>query len=150
MPQSPSRGLPKGIQLLIVAMIALTAIGLFALNSLTTRFTSKSNEAQAQPSASPNSFRPTDDQWKSLKIVPVELKLFQDAHTTDGKIANDDDTTTPVFSPYSGRVTKLFEAERSPSSPSLFLQHVQTIRSSATSSLADCLTKTHRGIDPKT
>jgi membrane fusion protein, heavy metal efflux system len=109
MPQSPSRGLPKGIQLLIVAMIAITVIGLFALNSLTTWFTQKSTgEAQAQPSASPNSFRPTETQWKSLKIVPVELKLFQDAHTTDGKIANDDDTTTPVFSPYSGRVTKLF------------------------------------------
>jgi membrane fusion protein, heavy metal efflux system len=109
MPQSPSRGLSKGVQLLIVAMIAVTVIGLFALNSLTTWFTQKSNgEAQAQPSASPNSFRPTETQWKSLKIVPVELKLFQDAHTTDGKIANDDDTTTPVFSPYSGRVTKLF------------------------------------------
>jgi len=27
---------------------------------------------------------------------------------TEGKIANNDDATTPVFSPYSGRVTKLF------------------------------------------
>jgi membrane fusion protein, heavy metal efflux system len=109
MPESPSRGLPKGIQLLIVAMIAATIIGLFALNTVTSWFTPKSNgEAQAEASTSPNSFRPTDTQWKSLKLVPVELKLFQDAHTTDGKIANDDDTTTPVFSPYSGRVTKLF------------------------------------------
>src|SRR6516165_5721130 len=39
----------------------------------------------------------------------------------------------------------LIQAERCSSSPSLFLQHVQTIRSSATSSLADCMTKTDRG-----
>jgi membrane fusion protein, heavy metal efflux system len=109
MPKSPSRSLPKSVQLLIVAAIALGIFGLFGLNSVTTWLTHKSNgEAEAQPSASPNSFRPTDSQWKSLKIATVELKLFQDAHTTDGKIANDDDATTPVFTPYSGRVTKLF------------------------------------------
>ncbi|HYM02030.1 MAG TPA: efflux RND transporter periplasmic adaptor subunit [Stellaceae bacterium] len=33
---------------------------------------------------------------------------FRVAEQADGKIANDDDITTPVFSPYSGRVTKLF------------------------------------------
>jgi membrane fusion protein, heavy metal efflux system len=109
MPQSPSRSLPRSVQLLIVAAIALGIFGLFALNSITNWLTHRSSgEAQAQPSASPNSFRPTESQWKSIKVVPVELKLFQDAHSTDGKIANDDDTTTPVFSPYSGRVTKLF------------------------------------------
>ena len=41
-------------------------------------------------------------------------------------------------------------ADRWPRSPSLFLQHVQTIRPSVTSSLAACITKTHRGTDPRT
>ncbi len=33
---------------------------------------------------------------------------FPQAEDTDGKIANDDDLTTPVFSPYTGRVVKLY------------------------------------------
>jgi hypothetical protein len=92
MPQSPPRGLPKGIQLLIVAMIAFTIIGLFALNTIASWFTPKSNGEGTGGSFGLSKFiSPTDTQWKSLKLVPVELKLFQDAHTTDGKIANDDD-----------------------------------------------------------
>ena len=34
--------------------------------------------------------------------------MFQRTAETDGKIAIDDDLVTPVFSPYSGRVTRLF------------------------------------------
>ena len=33
---------------------------------------------------------------------------FPQVEDTDGKIANDDDLTTPVFSPYTGRVVKLY------------------------------------------
>ncbi|MBV8176953.1 MAG: biotin/lipoyl-binding protein [Verrucomicrobia bacterium] len=53
-------------------------------------------------------FRPTEAQWEAPKIVPVQPVRFQNERTSEGKIANDDDRTTPVFSPYSGRVTKLF------------------------------------------
>jgi cobalt-zinc-cadmium efflux system membrane fusion protein len=72
--------------------------------------TPRSNAAltENQPATTPGTFRPTDTQWESLKIVPVQLVSFRVEHTTEGKIANDDDTTTPVFSPYSGRVTKLY------------------------------------------
>ena len=110
MRQPSSRSLPRAVQLLIVAGIALAIVGMINLGSITSWFIPKPNTAadEAQPAASADSFRPTDEQWKSLKIVPVELKTFENQHTTDGKIANDDDATTPVFSPYSGRVTKLF------------------------------------------
>jgi cobalt-zinc-cadmium efflux system membrane fusion protein len=40
-------------------------------------------------------------------VKPVQEEVFQDASETDGKIAIDDDLVTPVFSPYTGRVTKL-------------------------------------------
>jgi membrane fusion protein, heavy metal efflux system len=53
------------------------------------------------------SFRPTDAQWDSFKIVPVQKLAFRDERATDGKIAINEDTTTPVFSPYSGRVSRL-------------------------------------------
>jgi cobalt-zinc-cadmium efflux system membrane fusion protein len=52
-------------------------------------------------------FRPSETQWASLRIAPVEAAAFRDERATDGKIGINEDTTTPVFSPYSGRVTRL-------------------------------------------
>ena len=52
-------------------------------------------------------FRPRDTQWSSLRLAPVRQVAFRDERATDGKIAINEDTTTPVFSPYSGRVSKL-------------------------------------------
>jgi len=106
-----ARVLARRTQLLIVAGIALIVAGIFSIGSLTSRFVMAKSNAEApetQLATTPGTFRPTDAQWESLKIVQVQLTSFQAEHTTEGKIANDDDTTTPVFSPYSGRVTKLF------------------------------------------
>jgi cobalt-zinc-cadmium efflux system membrane fusion protein len=111
-PQSPfARTLARRAQLLIVAGIVLFVAGIFSIGSLVSWFvTARSNAASAEaPSATtPGTFRPTDTQWEGLKIAPVQLLSFRTEHTTEGKIANDDDTTTPVFSPYSGRVIKLY------------------------------------------
>jgi|SRR5579883_1938872 len=52
-------------------------------------------------------FRPSDSQWASLNLAAVRQVAFRDERATDGKIAINEDTTTPVFSPYSGRVSKL-------------------------------------------
>ena len=52
-------------------------------------------------------FRPSDTQWASLRLAAVRQVAFRDERATDGKIAINEDTTTPVFSPYSGRVSKL-------------------------------------------
>jgi len=52
-------------------------------------------------------FRPTSTQLAALKISPVSSMIFQSEVLTDGKIAINADKTTPVFSPYSGRVTKV-------------------------------------------
>ena len=52
-------------------------------------------------------FRPSETQWASLKLAMVRQVAFRDERATDGKIAINEDTTTPVFSPYSGRVSKL-------------------------------------------
>ena len=52
-------------------------------------------------------FRPSETQWASLKLAMVRQVAFRDERATDGKIAINEDTTTPVFSPYSGRVTRL-------------------------------------------
>jgi cobalt-zinc-cadmium efflux system membrane fusion protein len=102
-----SRGLPRRTQLMILAAVAATAlVVLVAVPALRSHFASR--EEAVAPPAAPGTFRPTEAQWASLKIAQVQRLVFRTERVTDGKIANNDDTTTPVFSPYSGRVTKLF------------------------------------------
>lgn len=55
----------------------------------------------------PGTFRMTDDQLKTVTIETVPDKVFRTALATDGKIAIDEDVSTPVYSPYVGRVIKL-------------------------------------------
>lgn len=52
-------------------------------------------------------YYPTPKQWTSLTIAPVDEVVFRTEHLTEGKIAVDEDRSTLVFSPYSGRVTRL-------------------------------------------
>ena len=52
-------------------------------------------------------YSPSPSEWASLGIQPVVEKAFRAEHVTEGKIAIDEDRSTPVFSPYAGRVTKL-------------------------------------------
>src|ERR1700737_2319786 len=55
----------------------------------------------------PGTFRPTQLQWRGLKLAPVTMMTFRPEQVTEGTIAVDDDLTTPVFSHYSGRVIKV-------------------------------------------
>jgi cobalt-zinc-cadmium efflux system membrane fusion protein len=55
----------------------------------------------------PHVYRPSDAEWATLTIEPVEQRPFRTERPTEGKIAVDEDRSTPIFSPYAGRVTKL-------------------------------------------
>jgi cobalt-zinc-cadmium efflux system membrane fusion protein len=55
----------------------------------------------------PDEFRPTDSQWAGLNIQPVETLAFHAEQLTEGKIAINEDRSTPVFSPFTGRVSRL-------------------------------------------
>ena len=52
-------------------------------------------------------YTPTPAEWAAMTIQPVIEKPFRAEHVTEGKVAIDEDRSTPVFSPYAGRVTKL-------------------------------------------
>jgi cobalt-zinc-cadmium efflux system membrane fusion protein len=52
-------------------------------------------------------FKPDKAQWANLKIAQVSAVPFRSMIVTDGTIAFNEDALTPVFSPYSGRVTKV-------------------------------------------
>jgi cobalt-zinc-cadmium efflux system membrane fusion protein len=104
--------LPRKAQLtLLLFAVALIVAGFIAgpaaLHMLgITSPEEKAVEAEAPP-ADASAFKVTDRQWASLAVKPIEEQVFQDASETDGKIAIDDDLVTPVYSPYTGRVTKL-------------------------------------------
>ena len=52
-------------------------------------------------------YLPTAAEWAGLTVEPVSARSFRAEHVTEGKIAVDEDRTTPVFSPYAGRIIKL-------------------------------------------
>src|SRR5258708_9514525 len=52
-------------------------------------------------------YKQTAAEWASLTLQPVAARAFRAEYVTEGKIAIDEDRSTPVFSPYTGRVTKL-------------------------------------------
>jgi len=63
--------------------------------------------AEGSDSAASGPFKPTDQQWAGLKVLRVVPQALAPQIITEGRIALDDDTSTQVFSPYSGRVTRV-------------------------------------------
>jgi len=94
-----SRSLVIGV--LITALLGVTFVVHFFLDE------TNADAQEHVSSKSSNSFEPTPQQLSGLKIEPVVLETFHTEQAADGKIAINDDTTTPVFSPYSGRVVSL-------------------------------------------
>jgi cobalt-zinc-cadmium efflux system membrane fusion protein len=87
-----------------VVVVLAAVIGLWALNSGPGNAVSRTDKANRDTDGA---FRPTDTQWASFKLAAVRQVAFRDERATDGKTAINEDTTTPVFSPYSGRVARL-------------------------------------------
>ena len=52
-------------------------------------------------------YTPTAAEWATLTVESVSEHTFRSETVTEGKVAVDEDRSTPVFSPYAGRVTKL-------------------------------------------
>ena len=65
------------------------------------------SEVSSQSRKGLQRYVPTPAEWASLTIQPVTERAFRAEYVTEGKIAIDEDRSTPVFSPYTGRVTKL-------------------------------------------
>ncbi|MDH6262620.1 efflux RND transporter periplasmic adaptor subunit [Bradyrhizobium sp. BR13661] len=67
----------------------------------------KSTEASSQAKAKLPRYVPSATELATLSIEPVSERVFRSEHLTEGKIAVDEDSSTPIFSPYAGRVVKL-------------------------------------------
>jgi cobalt-zinc-cadmium efflux system membrane fusion protein len=66
-----------------------------------------SKEPAPQPSKNGDNIRITAEQMRQLSIVPVEIFLFRVQRPAIGQIAFNEDASTVVQSPFSGRVTRL-------------------------------------------
>ena len=66
-----------------------------------------SSDVSSQARKGMNRYTPTSAEWASLTVEPATQRTFRAETVTEGKIAVDEDRSTPVFSPYAGRVTKL-------------------------------------------
>ncbi len=107
-PQLRVRALPTRLQALTALALALAA-GAWGIKSYTSGTAADSDTAVSSQSKRPRGlFYPSSTQWAALTVEPVQQRVFRSEHVTEGKIAVDEDRATPIFSPYAGRVTKLF------------------------------------------
>jgi cobalt-zinc-cadmium efflux system membrane fusion protein len=105
-PPSEPQGLSPRAQGALVAVIALVAlIGGFGVRLVVAPWANQPENAATR--TQPGTFRPTKEQWAGINVATVRAMTFRPERVTEGNIAVDDDLTTPVFSPYSGRVIKL-------------------------------------------
>lgn len=89
-----------------VVLLALAGAGAYGFLSAGAKEKNHS-EVSSQSRKNAQNFTPTPSEWATLTIEPVKAKTFRAEYITEGKVAVDEDRSTPVFSPYAGRVTKL-------------------------------------------
>ncbi len=88
------------------ALLALAGVALYGFVHISGA-TQQHSEVSSQSRKGSQRYTPTPAEWASLTIQPVTERAFRAEHVTEGKVAVDEDRSTPVFSPYAGRVTKL-------------------------------------------
>ena len=93
-------------RLAVVAITAALGLGLFGTARVLFPH-AKSVETADSAKAKLPFYEPSRAEWASLTIEPVSERVFRAEHITEGKIAVNEDSSTPIFSPYAGRVIRL-------------------------------------------
>jgi len=88
------------------ALLVLAGAGVYGLAHVSGA-TKGHSEVSSQSRKGLQRYTPTPAEWASLTIQPVTERDFRAETVTEGKVAVDEDRSTPVFSPYAGRVMKL-------------------------------------------
>jgi membrane fusion protein, heavy metal efflux system len=97
------RALPVGRQVRAVIIVAAIAALLLLLWMFLGRKSASAADASA-PVATPDQVKLSAEQLATVGTATVKTAHFHDAVIADGQIAVDADTSTQVYSPYSGRV----------------------------------------------
>jgi len=88
------------------ALLVLAGAGVYGLAHVSGA-TKGHSEVSSQSRKGLQRYTATPAEWASLTIQPVTERDFRAETVTEGKVAVDEDRSTPVFSPYAGRVMKL-------------------------------------------
>ena len=93
---------------LVIALVAIgVVVGAVTIASRTFVQRAKSSETSRAAKGDSTRFTPSAAEWASLAFEPAAEQVFRAEHVTEGKIAVNEDSSTPIFSPYAGRVVKL-------------------------------------------
>jgi cobalt-zinc-cadmium efflux system membrane fusion protein len=95
---------PRRLALALLAIVVIVGAVMGASRMLVQRAKSETSRISK---TDPSRFMPTDAEWASLAFEPATETVFRAEHITEGKIAVNEDSSTPIFSPYAGRVVKL-------------------------------------------
>ena len=101
------RAWPRNRQLRISGLVVAVVVVVLVLVYFGGRLFGKQEAPVAETPSPPGTFRATSQQMKTLTVEPVGLHGFVSEELTEGKIAVNGDRATPLFSPYSGRVTRV-------------------------------------------
>ena len=94
------------LPIVLLAVAAVIGLGVYGFMP-ETRPLAPNSDVSSQSRRVGTRYTPSASEWASLTIEQVNAREFRAEHVTEGKIAVDEDRSTPVFSPYAGRVTKL-------------------------------------------
>ena len=106
MEKQPLKGLPRNAQLRILAVGAAAVAGVLILVPIL-RDTLSAQPAPALPKMVQGGFRPDSAQWANITLGTVTARKFPGLVSVEAQVATDDDTSTQVFSPFTGQVMKI-------------------------------------------
>ncbi len=90
----------------LAVALAVVGLGVFGATRMLIPH-AKSLETAGPAKAELPRYVPSAAEWASLTVEPVTERVFRAEHVTEGKIAVNEDSSTPIFSPFAGRVSKL-------------------------------------------
>jgi cobalt-zinc-cadmium efflux system membrane fusion protein len=98
--------MPPSRQWAILGIVAAVALALFLLGPAVVRlFAPKPPPPAAAPP--PGTFQATPEEWSTLGFATAQTMDFLPSDSTEGRISVDETRTTAVFSPYTGRITRV-------------------------------------------
>ncbi len=101
------RGWPRARQWQVAVIGAVVVVIAIAVIYFSGKLFGKQEVPVAEVSAPPGTFRSTPQQMKTLTVAAVDTHAFVSEELTEGKIAVNGDRSTPLYSPFSGRVIRV-------------------------------------------
>lgn len=97
------RALPQRTQLMLIAGLGVVLAGALLIAHFAHR--QPAPETETPPPA--GVFQATKEERADILIAPARLLTFSSQVVTDGKVAANDDRTTQIFAPFTGRIAKV-------------------------------------------